>query len=83
MTIKQMMEFAFKALKDGSSISETIMSANAPVVIQRAMVEGVPDEGLMPSGQVAAMIKQLESCEEVIAGIVNQASARLESFSKK
>ncbi|MBV2235623.1 MAG: nitronate monooxygenase, partial [Sterolibacterium sp.] len=83
MTIKQMMEFAFKALKDGSSISETIMSANAPVVIQRAMVEGVPDEGLMPSGQVAAMIKQLESCEEVITGIVNQASARLESFSKK
>lgn len=80
MTIKQMMDFAFKALKDGSSISETIMSANAPVVIQRAMVEGVPNEGLMPSGQVAAMIKELESCEQVISGIVAQATARLESF---
>ncbi len=82
MTIKQMAEFGLKALKDGSSISETIMSANAPVVIQRAMVEGVPDEGLMPSGQVAAMIKELQSCEDVIGGIVAQATARLESFCK-
>jgi nitronate monooxygenase len=83
MTVKQMAEFAIKALKDDSSISETIMSANAPVVIQRAMVEGVPDEGLMPSGQVAAMIGNLQSCEEVIAGIAAQATARLESFCKK
>ena len=83
MTIKQMMEFAIKALRDDSSISETIMSANAPVVIQRAMVEGVPDEGLMPSGQVAAMIRELQSCEEVIAGIAAQATARLESFCSK
>jgi NAD(P)H-dependent flavin oxidoreductase YrpB (nitropropane dioxygenase family) len=82
MTLGQMMEFAIKALKDGSNISETIMSANAPVVIQRAMVEGVPDEGLMPSGQVAAMIKELESCEDVIKGIAAQATARLESFCK-
>ncbi|MEN9358250.1 MAG: hypothetical protein RL695_2421, partial [Pseudomonadota bacterium] len=42
-----------------------------------------PDEGLMPSGQVAAMIKELESCEQVISGIVTQATARLASFSQK
>ena len=47
------------------------------------MVEGVPDEGLMPSGQVAAMIRELQSCEEVIAGIAAQATARLESFCSK
>jgi len=46
-------------------------------LIQRAMVEGRPDEGVLPSGQVAAVIGSLPSVAELIDGIVTQAQARL------
>jgi hypothetical protein len=46
------------------------MAANAPVLLQRSMVEGFPAEGVMSSGQVAALIGELQSCREVIDGIV-------------
>ena len=41
------------------------------------MVDGNPVEGVMSSGQVAALIGELHSCEEVIQGIVAQARERL------
>ena len=33
--------------------------APQPVLLQRSMVEGVPDEGILPSGQVAGVINDL------------------------
>jgi nitronate monooxygenase len=54
------------------------MAANAPVLLQRSMVEGKPAEGVMSSGQVAALIGELQSCEQVLQGIVAQALERLE-----
>jgi nitronate monooxygenase len=56
------------------------MAANAPFLIQRAIVDGEPDDGVLPSGQVAAMIGSLESCDSVIARIVDEASARLDTL---
>ena len=53
--------------------AQAIMSANAPMIIQRAMVDGEPAEGVLPSGQVAAVIDRLLSCEELIASIVEEA----------
>jgi NAD(P)H-dependent flavin oxidoreductase YrpB (nitropropane dioxygenase family) len=53
------------------------MSANAPMIIQRAMVDGLPDEGVLPSGQVAGTIDRLLSCEEIISTIVAEAEQRL------
>ncbi len=43
----------------GLEAPKTLMAANAPVLIQRAMVEGKPDEGVLPSGQVAANMRAL------------------------
>ena len=40
-------------------------------------VDGKPAEGVMSAGQVAALIGRLDSCEEVVAGIVAQATDRL------
>ena len=57
--------------------AQAIMSANAPMIIQRAMVDGEPAEGVLPSGQVAAVIDRLLSCEELIASIVEEAEQRL------
>jgi nitronate monooxygenase len=82
MTVGQMISTFFRALREGDSIAQTMMAANAPVIIQRAMVEGKPDEGVLPSGQVAAVIGQLLSCAEVIEGIVAQAQSRIEALNQ-
>jgi NAD(P)H-dependent flavin oxidoreductase YrpB (nitropropane dioxygenase family) len=81
MTISQMLSTAMKALReDEMSVAQTLMAANAPMLIQRAMVEGHPDEGVLPSGQVAAAIGELASCAEVIESIVAQADCCLQSL---
>lgn len=82
MTVGHMLKTFFAALREGDSAIQTLMSANAPVIIQRAMVQGRPDEGVLPSGQVAAMIDALPSVAELIANIVSDAQARLDAFSR-
>ena len=57
--------------------SQAIMSANAPMIIQKAMVDGEPADGVLPSGQVAGVIDQLLSCEDLINSIVEEAEQRL------
>jgi NAD(P)H-dependent flavin oxidoreductase YrpB (nitropropane dioxygenase family) len=65
------------------SVAQSIMSANAPMIIQRAMVDGQPDEGVLPSGQVAGTIDELLSCEEIISAIVADAAARLNALAAR
>ena len=62
------------------SKAQAVMSANAPMMIQQAMVEGNPDSGVLPSGQVAAVIDELLSCEQIIDGIMSQAHQRLQQL---
>ncbi len=59
------------------TVAQAIMGANAPMVIQKAMVEGRPADGVLPSGQVAGVIGEVLSCEEIIHGIVAEAEKRL------
>ena len=77
MTLQHAFGVLWQALReDPASVAQTVMAANAPMLLQRAMVEGKPDQGVMSAGQVAALIGRLDSCEQVIAGIVIQASGR-------
>lgn len=62
---------------DEGGFRSTVMAANLPVLVQRGVVFGDPVNGLLPSGQVAAVISELESCEELIQRIVREAQARL------
>jgi len=64
----------------GLSFGQTMMSANAPMMIQQAMVLGHPESGILPSGQVAGAIQDLPSCADVVASIVEQAQARLSAL---
>ncbi len=81
MTMAQMVSTALKALReDEMSVAQTLMAANAPVLIQRAMEEGHPDEGVLPSGQVAAAIAELQTCAAVIESIVAQAECCLDTL---
>lgn len=63
--------------EDPGSVAQTVMAANAPMLLQRAMVEGQPADGVMSAGQVAALIDRLDSCETLLQAIVAQATERL------
>jgi NAD(P)H-dependent flavin oxidoreductase YrpB (nitropropane dioxygenase family) len=63
--------------------SQAIMSANAPMIIQKAMVEGEPARGVLPSGQVAGVIDDLPTCAELIQRIVAEAEQRLQALAQR
>jgi nitronate monooxygenase len=78
MTSGHAMRVLWQALReDPASVAQTVMAANAPVLLERSMIDGKPAEGVMSSGQVAAVIGQLSSCQDVIDGIVTQARERM------
>ena len=62
---------------DAVTASQAIMSANAPMIIQKAMVEGEPARGVLPSGQVAGVIDDLPTCAGLVSAIVAEAQQRL------
>ena len=59
------------------SLPQAMMAASAPVLIQKAVVGGDPDGGLMASGQVAGRIVDLPSCRELVERIAAEARDRL------
>jgi NAD(P)H-dependent flavin oxidoreductase YrpB (nitropropane dioxygenase family) len=71
--------FRLKA-SDKLTRSQMLMAANSPILIKRAMVEGHPAEGVLPSGQVAGVIEDLPTCAELIERIVAQATERLDAL---
>jgi NAD(P)H-dependent flavin oxidoreductase YrpB (nitropropane dioxygenase family) len=82
MSVAHMARTFFAAMREGDGAIQTMMAANAPVLIQRAMVEGRPDEGVLPSGQVAAVIGALPGAGELIAAIAAEAEARLAALNQ-
>jgi len=68
---------------DDMTAAQAIMSANAPMIIQKAMVDGEPALGVLPSGQVAGVIDELLSCEELINAIVHDAQQCLTSLAAR
>ena len=65
----------------GLTLAQSMMAASAPMLIQRAVVEGKPDEGLMATGVVGGRIDDLPSCQELADSIVAEARARLAALS--
>jgi nitronate monooxygenase len=59
--------------QDPAALAQVVMAANAPMLLQRSMVDGKPAEGVMSAGQVAVLIGQLQSCQQVVDGIVADA----------
>jgi NAD(P)H-dependent flavin oxidoreductase YrpB (nitropropane dioxygenase family) len=77
-SIIDLLKSAFAMTTSGDlTPAQAIMAANTPMIIQKAMVDGLPEEGVMPSGQVAGVIDHLPSCEELIKSIVDEAEQRL------
>ena len=62
------------------SYARALMAAVAPVLIQRAVEQGNPDEGVMATGLVAGRLTDLPSCQDLIQRIVREAEERLDSL---
>jgi NAD(P)H-dependent flavin oxidoreductase YrpB (nitropropane dioxygenase family) len=62
------------------SRAQTLMAANAPVLVAKAMVEGRPDEGVLPSGTVVGAIEDIPTCEELIHRIMEEAEQTLKAL---
>ena len=76
----------FKAAKGmtshgGLTLPQARMAASAPMLIQKAVVEGDPDHGLMATGLVAGRLDDLPSCADLVASIETEARARLAALS--
>lgn len=78
MGYADMAALAWRAARaDDSSFAATVMAPNLPTLVVKGLVEGNTTEGLLPSGQVAALIDDLESCAQLISKIEADALARL------
>ncbi len=61
----------------GLSLPQAMMAAAAPMLIQRAVVDGDADGGLMATGVVAGRLGDLPTCEQLIESIMAEAHQRL------
>ncbi|MGW6414230.1 NAD(P)H-dependent flavin oxidoreductase [Streptomyces sp. NPDC055055] len=64
------------ALRHGKDLSwsQVLLAANTPMLLRASMVEGRADLGVMAAGQVAGVIEDLPSCEELVARIMAEAA---------
>ena len=68
------------AAKTDMTLGQTMMAGNAPIIIQKAMVEGKPNEGVLPSGQIAGLIDDIPSCADLIGSLINDAEAQFKKI---
>jgi NAD(P)H-dependent flavin oxidoreductase YrpB (nitropropane dioxygenase family) len=59
------------------TLSQLAMAANAPMLIKATMVDGKPDVGILPTGQVTGVIDELPTVAELLDRIVTEASSTL------
>ena len=62
------------------SRSQLLMAANAPILAKRAMQDGDPVGGYLPSGTVTSAIDDRPSCAELVARIVEEAERTLKAL---
>jgi NAD(P)H-dependent flavin oxidoreductase YrpB (nitropropane dioxygenase family) len=59
------------------SWSQVAMAANAPMLIKAALVDGKPEVGVLPTGQVTGVIDELPTVAELLDRSVAEATATL------
>jgi len=60
--------------------SQVALAANAPMLIKATMVDGKPDVGILPSGQVTGVIDELPTVAELLARIESDAETVLKGL---
>lgn len=64
-------------------LSAAMMAAAAPIMIQRAIVSGDADQGLMATGMVAGRLTDLPTAAELLQSIETQARERIAALCAK
>lgn len=64
-------------------LAQAMMAAAAPIMIQRAVVAGDAENGLMATGMVAGRLIDLPTCAELVAGIEADALARIAALTER
>ena len=60
------------------TLSQLAMAANAPMLIKATMVDGKPEVGILPTGQVTGVIDELPTVAELLARITVEAESTLQ-----
>lgn len=60
----------------GLTFAQAMMAAAAPMMIQKAVVAGDPDHGVMATGLVGGRIDDLPTCAELVDRIIHEARDR-------
>lgn len=68
------------AMRRGGDLSwsQVLQAANTPTLLRAGLVEGNTDAGVLASGQVAGILDNLPSCQELIESIVADAIDHLQ-----
>ena len=61
----------------GRTLAQMTLAANTPTLLRAGLVEGDTGAGILASGQVAGLIDDLPTCEELVDRIVTGAVAEL------
>ena len=59
------------------SWSQVALAANAPMLIKATMVDGKPEVGILPTGQVTGVLAELPTVADLLARIRDEAGATL------
>jgi len=59
------------------TLSQLAMAANAPMLIKATMVDGKPEVGILPAGQVTGVIDELPTVAELLTRITAEAESTL------
>ena len=59
------------------TLAQMAMAANAPMLIKAALVDGKPDVGVLPTGQVTGVVDELPTVAELVDRIIAEAETTL------
>ncbi len=65
----------------GLTLSQMAMAANTPMLIKATLVDGRPEVGILPTGQVTGVIDELPTVAELLARVESDAISTLQRLS--
>jgi len=82
-SIRELLRSAFAMRRhERLTRSQMLMAANAPMLAKKAMSDGDPVNGYLPSGTVAGVIEDLPTCAELVDRIMREAEQTLAALAR-